>query len=62
MTTGQVSLLWSKALVGESKFQQRRADVHLCLFYKMVYGFVAVPHPDYIQPSNRVEYPGTVTH
>ena len=30
--------------------QQRRAVAHLCLFFKIVYGYVAVPLPEYIQP------------
>ena len=34
--------------------EQRRADARLCLFYKMVYGIVAVPLPDYVQPTHRV--------
>ena len=33
---------------------QRRADARLCLFYKIVYGLLAVPLPDYIKPTNRV--------
>ena len=32
--------------------EQRRADARLCLFYKIVYGLVAVPLPDYIQLLN----------
>ena len=31
--------------------EQRRADACLCLFYRIVYGIVAIPMPDYIQPS-----------
>ena len=34
--------------------EQRRADARLCLFYKIVYGLVAIPMPDYIQPNPRV--------
>ena len=34
--------------------EQRRADACLCLFYKMVHGIVAVPLPDYVQPTHRV--------
>ena len=34
--------------------EQRRADARLCLFYKMVHGIVAVPLPDYVQPTHRV--------
>ena len=33
---------------------QRRADARLCLLYKIVYGLVTVPLPDYIKPTNRV--------
>ena len=34
--------------------EQRRADARLCLFYKMIHGIVAVPLPDYVQPTHRV--------
>ena len=34
--------------------EQRRADARLCLFYKMVHEIVAVPLPDYVQPTHRV--------
>ena len=34
--------------------EQRRADASICLFYKMVHGIVAVPLPDYVQPTHRV--------
>ena len=40
--------------LGWRTLEQRRADARLCLFYKIVYGLVAVPLPHYIQPSNRV--------
>ena len=40
--------------LGWRTFEQRRADAHLCLFYKIVYGLVAVPLPDYIQLTHRV--------
>ena len=30
------------------------ADARLCLFYKMIHGIVAVPLPDYVQPTHRV--------
>ena len=40
--------------LGWRKLEQRRADAHLCLFYKVVDGLVAVPLPDYIQYSNRI--------
>ena len=34
--------------------EQRQADARLCLFYKMVHGIVAVPLPDYVQPTHSV--------
>ena len=40
--------------LGGRTLEQRRADALLCLFYKIVYGLVAVPLPDYIQPTHRV--------
>ena len=40
--------------LGWRTLEQRRADARLCLFYKIVYGLVAVPVPDYIQPTSRV--------
>ena len=40
--------------LGWRTLEQRRADARLCLFYKIVHGLVAVPLPDYIQPSNRI--------
>ena len=40
--------------LGWRALEQRRADARLCLFYKIVHGLVAVPLPDYIQPSNRI--------
>lgn len=39
--------------LGWRTLDQRRADARLCLFYKIVYGLVAVPIPAYIQPSSR---------
>ena len=33
--------------------EQRRSVAHLCLFYRIVYGLVAVPLPDFIQPTYR---------
>ena len=44
MTTGLAWLPWQKTL------DQRLAEARLCLFYKIVYGLVAVPPPDYEQP------------
>ena len=40
--------------LGWRTLEQRRADARLCLFYKIVHGLVAVPLPDYIQPSNSI--------
>ena len=39
--------------LGWRSLEQRRA-VHLYLFYKIVYGLVAVPLPKYVQPTHRV--------
>ena len=33
--------------------EQRRADARRCLFFKMIYGLVAVPLSDYIDQPNR---------
>ena len=40
--------------LGWRTLEQRRADARLCLFYKIVYGLVAVPLPDYVQYNNRI--------
>ena len=40
--------------LGWRPLEQRRADACLCLFYKIIYGLVAVPLPDYIQSTNKV--------
>ena len=40
--------------LGWRTLEQRRADARLCLFYKIVYGFVAVPLPDHVQYSHRI--------
>ena len=45
--------------LGWRTFEQRWADARLCLFYKIVYGLVAVPLPVYI--NNQIDYPGTAT-
>ena len=34
--------------------EERRSVARLCLFYKIVYGLVAVPLPDYMQPTYRM--------
>lgn len=38
--------------LGWRTLEQRRADARLCIFYKIVYGLVAVPLPEYIHPVN----------
>ena len=43
--------------LGWHTLDQRRADARLCLFFKILHGFiglVAVPLPDYIQHSTRI--------
>ena len=40
--------------LGWRTLEQRQADACLCLFYKIVPGLVAIPLPDYIQPTQRV--------
>ena len=40
--------------LGWRTLEQRRADARLCLFYKIVYGLVAVPLPNYVQPTHRM--------
>ncbi len=40
--------------LGWRSLAQRRSDARLCLFYKIVYGLVAIPMPDYIHSNNRV--------
>ena len=40
--------------LGWRSLEQRRADARLCLFYKIVYGLVAVPLPEYVQPTHRL--------
>ena len=40
--------------LGWRTLEQRRADARLCLFYKIVYGLVAVPLPNYVQPTHRI--------
>ena len=51
--TAMLQNLWWQTL------EQRRADALLCLFYKIVYGFVAVPLPVYTQQL--IDYPCTAT-
>ena len=34
--------------------EERRSMAPLCLFYKIVNGLVAVPLPDYMQPTHRI--------
>ena len=40
--------------LGWRTLEQRRADAGLCFFFKMVYGLVAVPLPEYIEQFNRI--------
>ena len=37
--------------LGWRTLEQIRSDARLCMFYRIVYGLVAVPIPDYIQPK-----------
>ena len=39
--------------LGWRTLEQRRTDFRLVLFYKIVYGYVAVPLPTYVIPSTR---------
>ena len=34
--------------------EQRRTDARLCLYFKIVYGLVAIPLPNYVQYNNRI--------
>ena len=47
VTTLQSQLNWQTLEV-------RRPVARLCLFYKIVNGLVAVPLPDYMQPTHRI--------
>ena len=38
--------------------EQRRADAHICLFFKIINNMVPVPLPDYIQPKPRISRRG----
>ena len=40
--------------LGWRTLEQRQVDARLCLFYKIVYGLVAVPLTNYIQPTHRI--------
>ena len=40
--------------LGWRTLELRRADARLCLFFKIVYGLIALPLPEYIEPSNRI--------
>ena len=44
--------------LGWRSLQQRRADVRLCLFFKIVNNMIAVSLPDYIQPNPRTSRRG----
>ena len=37
--------------LGWRTLEQSKSDARLCLFYRTVYGLLAVPIPDYIQPK-----------
>ena len=50
-TTSVTSLLHQ---LGWQTLGERRSVVRLCLFHKVVNGIVAVPLPDYSQPSHRI--------
>ena len=52
-TKSSVSVMLNQ-LVWRS-LEQRRADARLCLFYKIVYGLVAVPLPNYVQPYRQIQ-------
>ena len=52
ITRSSVTAMLEK--LGWRSLQQRRADARLCLFYRVVYGLVAIPMPEYIQPNIRV--------
>ena len=40
--------------LGWRTLEQIRTDARLCLFYKIVYGLVAVPLPNYVQNNNSI--------
>ena len=42
------------AILGCHSLERRQADARLCLFYRIVYGMVTVPFPDFIQPATHV--------
>ena len=42
VTDMQLSLGWRS-------LEQRRADAHLCMLYKIVHGIIAIPLPPYFQ-------------
>ena len=50
-TTSATSLLQQ---LGWQTLEERRNVARLCLFYKIVNGIVAVPLPEYIQPTHRI--------
>ena len=58
--SGVVAVL---GLLGWGALGRGRADARLCLFYRVVYGLVAVPLPNYIQPTHRISrYCHSVTY
>ena len=40
--------------LGWRTLELRQADARQCLFFKIEHGLVAVPLPEYIEPSNRI--------
>ena len=50
VTDMQLSLGWRS-------LEQRRADVRLCMLYKIVHGIIAIPLPPYFQQPTRMTRP-----
>ena len=50
-TTSVTSLL---SQLNWHTLEERRSVARLCLFYKIINGLVAMPLPDYIQPTHRI--------
>ena len=40
--------------LGWQTLEERRFVARLCLFYKIVYGLMTVPHPECIQPTHMI--------
>ena len=60
VTRSSVSAMLNQ--LGWRTLEQRRTDARLCLFYKIVYGLVAVPLQKYVQPTHRVRQIQTSTN